>query len=1348
VATLKQEFHDAFLASPQGVQAMEEMVRTVHMNEVTVEARRNVVRMAETGLLNNRGEMIGIERDARTNLLARFLAESNDQEDEWRRAYFERLMERLKNGHTDARLAPPETASQFVWDVAGAINAEVESRVDRMVRTIESTAREAYAEETKRIVAKAEAKARQDAKAQADEAFQVIYDCDMKVNHSLSDISLENICREFRVQLEHAKEHVREECAADTKMELDAFRARVLLSSAATLPPSDNLVAEVTSWAEAHGFNLITEVTRDESDGRGGKHQDLGGGKKRTRGGVVRSRSLSISSWGPLPSAPTTPTTTRKKLDELSFDNLKTPTSVRPLPPSLSFSLKMDIDKSDVQSLQGHMEELFERKKEAKQTVSASLHNPANQMAVSPPTVEAPMAAESIMSPRPRKSATPIPPPPPPSTSDPTLLAILATLEHLSGEVKGLGSRLAAVEEGPVQEPRRCMKPSAAPPISMPPKPSNLTLDLKAMSGKAKTTPLPKLPPTAAPNPSSSRADNTDAFTSYQNDSYDDDFPDNLPAAPKPVPGKAAEWVEIKSRPNHKRGIINLDYATVAQTNVVQNQAVQVKHSLNRTNTGGPMRTPGQSNGPNTTIITIVRSGGLEDQAEENNIRQLSEQFLIMSARLAIEKITTASISVVGGWWVVKADKKGNRRCNGNFNFTVAGHVPHEQILPFQHVFLEHLKVGAVVTAGNWVWANLRNVPTTDPMGNIAGPEVLLKEMRQNPILADLSFPQMPHYTCNPNNLRDTATVAFAYLDVTGKVARSAGAKGVWMFGVCVQFVRTGDSPVFTQCGKCHELGHVTAGCTMTRNSSKCYRCGGSHESGAHDEKCKATTHRIGGVCDCAFPCLLCKQTGHHCRSKDCPKRGPFRPPPLASTKNPNPSPSAALAAKAPAASAQSAPKPKAKKTTMPIAVDKVLTQCKPLRDSPTPPPRSKPSATIKRLTMGNIPIRVKPTRQQIAANKAEQQTAKYLLGIKNKKTATMSTGASNRFKALEETAHIEEVEQPESKDKSLEVLPAVERLASVESDLYADPTAVFTAASTDSAVPVADFLCRESFAWFDAARLPPFAIVHLKLTKGLDAEESTNVMKSVGKDWAICTTEIDSDLKNRICYAYLQGWPLTKQDTRARIQEGNNLLGGFTDDSSAMRYGCMTLDEVTPHDYYRYHTKQTEQGTGVLFLTYPELSTAASLAEYLQRGGVERSARVAVLRALDIGLGGNSNGHTLEQHWPESEYSILPTLKNTFINWFLAGQEAQEDLRCDTIIHNLTETIRHESIQLVNIGGKGPAISYEGAHCVTSQRLVLLDLSVFGSLAFDRSPSRNAGDRPAVLNRLPCDGRCSFVLR
>jgi hypothetical protein len=40
--------------------------------------------------------MIGIEREAKANLIACFSAESNAQEDEWWAAYFDLLMEHLK----------------------------------------------------------------------------------------------------------------------------------------------------------------------------------------------------------------------------------------------------------------------------------------------------------------------------------------------------------------------------------------------------------------------------------------------------------------------------------------------------------------------------------------------------------------------------------------------------------------------------------------------------------------------------------------------------------------------------------------------------------------------------------------------------------------------------------------------------------------------------------------------------------------------------------------------------------------------------------------------------------------------------------------------------------------------------------------------------------------------------------------------------------------------------------------------------------------------------------------------------------------------------------------------------
>jgi hypothetical protein len=228
--------------------------------------------------------------------------------------------------------------------------------------------------------------------------------------------------------------------------------------------------------------------------------------------------------------------------------------------------------------------------------------------------------------------------------------------------------------------------------------------------------------------------------------------------------------------------------------------------------------------------------------------------FLILAARTKIEQLTKHAIVLVGGWWVSKLDKKGNKKRNGNFNFTAAGNVTHEQVVQFQHIFLEHLKVGTIITAGNWVWAQLRHVCTTDHQQNIAGPDTLIKEMRRNGILANVPIPQMPHYACAPHNLGEHVTVVFAYMDHTGKITKEAGEKGIWMFGEWCQFVRLGNSPVFTQCGKCHELGHVTNLCPLPRNTSQCYRCGGSHESGSHDFLCKTNTHKVGGKCDCAFP--------------------------------------------------------------------------------------------------------------------------------------------------------------------------------------------------------------------------------------------------------------------------------------------------------------------------------------------------------------------------------------------------------------------------------------------------------------------------------------------------------------
>jgi hypothetical protein len=805
---------------------MEQFVRSIQIHDVTREARRNVVRMVETSLLNNKGEMVGIEREAKANLIARFSAESNAQEDEWRALYFNRLMERLKGGHTDARLVPGETASQFVRDVAGAINAEVESRVDHMVKTVEQTAREAYQSEMDRIVAKATVKGAADAATRADKAYKVTMERNVKVNLARTDIVLTNIRTEYEQQLLNLQKQTKAELEIELHNNISSFREWVR----GDIGPMDNvLLGEITKWVELRGYQL-TEIDREAPPT---KRADIGAGegKKRRRAGEQRSRSSSIASFTapPSPTTPTTPTACPPNVKALQEDNNRTPTPIC----THNIAL-MDIEKSSVQALQSGMEELHKCKKEANQTMAASLHAPANQMAVSPKPVPATVAAESVISTRPLPARTTPP-------ADPMLAAIMAALDRIQSSVDSLDKRVKAVEK-PAQ--RTKPTPAAASAVSMPakpalPRPTNPVIDLKT---KTTTPRLPK-PTTLIPATPPPRVDDLDtfddsgAFESYR-DNYDADFPQSSAqrsAPTKAAQTKAAEWVEVKSLPNHRRGIINLNYATVARSEQVGGKAAQVTQAQNCTPQGGPQRRPTDRPAQDETIITIVRSGGSEDKREEEAIRALSPAFLILAARTKIEQLTKHTIVLVSGWWVSKLDKKGNKKRNRNFNFTAAGNITHKQVIQFQHVFLEHLKVGAIVTAGNWVWAQLRHVRTADHQQNVAGPDTLIKEMRCNSVLANIPIPQMLHYACAPHNLGEYATVVFAYMDHMGKVAKEAGEKGIWMFGERCQFVRLGDSPVFTQCGKCHKLGHVTNMCPLPHNAARCYRCGGLHESGCHD---------------------------------------------------------------------------------------------------------------------------------------------------------------------------------------------------------------------------------------------------------------------------------------------------------------------------------------------------------------------------------------------------------------------------------------------------------------------------------------------------------------------------------
>jgi hypothetical protein len=602
---LKEGYRDDFLCSPEGLEAMEQFVRSIQSHDVTREARRNVVRMIENALLTNKGEMIRIEREAKANLIAHFSAESNAQEDEWRAAYFARLMERLKGGHTDARLVPGETASQFVRDVAGAINAEVESRVDRMVKTVDQTAREAYQSEMDRIVAKATAKGAADATAKADVAYKVTMERDAKVNLVRTDIALQNVRVEYEQQLVVLQKQARAELDIELHANITSFRERVR----GDIGPLDNvLLEEITQWVESRGYQL-TEIDREAPPTKRAV-TTTGEGKKRRQAGEQRSRSSSIASFTapPSPTAPVTPPMRMPSMHTLMVDNNRTPTPIH----TRNLEL-MDIEKSTVQKLQSGMEDLHKQKEEANQTVAASLHAPANQMAVSPTSVPAMVAAESVISTRPLPAQTTPP-------ADPMLAAIMAALDRIQSSVDSLDKQVKAVEK-----PTQCTKPipSAAAAVSMPnkptqPRPTNPVIDLKAKV----TTPRPSKPTTLVPASPPPWVDDLEAFESYRAD-YDIDFPQasvSKSAPSRAAQTKAAEWVEVKLQPNHRRGIINLDYATMAWSEQVRNKAAQVTQAQNRTPQGGPQKRPADRPAANETIITIVRGGGSEDRREEEAI--------------------------------------------------------------------------------------------------------------------------------------------------------------------------------------------------------------------------------------------------------------------------------------------------------------------------------------------------------------------------------------------------------------------------------------------------------------------------------------------------------------------------------------------------------------------------------------------------------------------------------------------------------------------------------------------------------------------------------------------------------
>ena len=272
---------------------------------------------------------------------------------------------------------------------------------------------------------------------------------------------------------------------------------------------------------------------------------------------------------------------------------------------------------------------------------------------------------------------------------------------------------------------------------------------------------------------------------------------------------------------------------------------------------------------PGVTEITVVHNGGISNKEEENTFCRCNPASIIEAAQCALNARSKFPPTILKGRWSSKAEK------NGNFVYTAAGDIP-PSMLPSLSTFLckPFLGTAILVPASGWTWAQLRCVPIGDyETGMIYDNDALFAALVANPCFKEVSLPVSPGWLGNPANFtNDTASVSFAYVKKDKDTTKCAMHEGVCMFGHQVQFIHCGDAPTIKQCSRCHSLSHFAGQCKLPEGQVRCVHCGGNHEMKDHDHDCDRP-HKIPLGCDCPVVCLLCKQQGHHARSRNCPLR-------------------------------------------------------------------------------------------------------------------------------------------------------------------------------------------------------------------------------------------------------------------------------------------------------------------------------------------------------------------------------------------------------------------------------------------------------------------------------------------
>ena len=338
------------------------------------------------------------------------------------------------------------------------------------------------------------------------------------------------------------------------------------------------------------------------------------------------------------------------------------------------------------------------------------------------------------------------------------------------------------------------------------------------------------------------------------------------------VPG-AAPSPATSTQPPLSRIALTFVQVTTAQMLCRQDEAkgfrVTTSKAQNRKETGMPWKGNAITQA-GTTDVTVIWFGGLENREEEASLLRQHPSSFVEAAQRALNRLSKHSPpTILKGRWSSTSDR------TGNFVYTLSGTFAPDIIESIRSPLCSFSKGRTtLVPADSWTWAQLRQVPNKDEETqvtyDVADP---MRALTANPAFQSVFILVPPSWIGNLENFSSpTASISFVYVKQNKAVTQRATLEGVCMFGCQVQFVHCGDKTIIVQCSRCHSMEHFAWKCPVPEGEVCCPKCNGNHTMKEHDYECPGN-HRVPGKCDCVFKCILCKQAGHHARSKLCLRR-------------------------------------------------------------------------------------------------------------------------------------------------------------------------------------------------------------------------------------------------------------------------------------------------------------------------------------------------------------------------------------------------------------------------------------------------------------------------------------------